>query len=310
MKKRSIIILLLVTAITVTLAGKAIATESSNISSVKALSKIEGLDTSGKFVDVSSSSPQDGRMITSNNDQILHPVAYSREGVQQFIPITQQEILQELIRYKELADAFAMQPGWTLVKFDQFDLIHLNSPKPLPSTYQKEFWSHFDQNQKVFEQVDYVISTETGKVPLGVLANGKLVSLWNDGQILIEEPYTPSYDLYLVSSIQALIESKISFTLSYKQELLGDQSTALIELQTQFSDADKQLFNLQLSQPVWGQFEKFYFNPLTGLLLRYEHSYILEDMSLVFSSITDNFEYIPNSEPPSDVINLLTMGGN
>lgn len=201
MKKRSVIIVLLVMAITITLAGKAIATESSNIGSINDLSKIEGSNSSGKVVDVSPSIPRESITISSNNDQALHPAAYSGERIQQSIPVTEQEIHQELIRYKEMADAFAMQPGWTLVKFDQFDLIPMNSPKPLPSTYQKEFWSHFDQNQKVFEQVDYVISTETGKVPLGVLANGKLVSLWTDGQILIEEPYTPSYDLYLVSTI-------------------------------------------------------------------------------------------------------------
>lgn len=309
MKKLSLIIVLLVTALTVTMVGKAIAADSPNTHNVMAFSKPSGSDTTGNVAEISSSSSRDGGTIT-NYDQNLRPVAYNREEVKQSKPVTEQEILQELIRYKELADAYAMQPGWTLVKFDQFDLLSMNSPKPLPSTYQKEFWSHFDQNQKVIEQVDYVISAETGKVPLGVFRKGEMVSLWNEGQRVRKEPYTPSYDLYLVSSIQALMESKISHDLSYRQEMLGDQSTSLIELQLQFSETDKKLFNVQLSKPVWGQLEKFYFNPQTGSLLRYEHSYILEDMSLVPSSITDNFEYIPTSEPPSDVTNLLTMGGN
>jgi hypothetical protein len=202
-----------------------------------------------------------------------------------------------------------MQPGWTSITFDQYDLLPLNSPKPLPSQYRKEFWSHFDGNQKVTEQVDYLISSETGKVPLGVFVNGELTSLWNDGQKVKKDPYTPAYDLYLVSSIQTLVESNSPLELSFKQEILANQSVSLIELRTQFSTTDKQWINIQLDKPVWGQYEKFTFNSQTGLLLKYEHYYVLDDMSLVLSSVTDNFEYSVASEPPSDVTNLIATGG-
>ena len=223
--------------------------------------------------------------------------------------VTEQDILQEVLRYKDQASGYAMQPGWTLVKFDQYDIIPMSSPKPLPSRYQKEFWSHFNQDKKVYEQVDYVISPETGKTPLGVFKNGELVSLWNNNERVPKEAYTPSYDLYLASSIQGMIESNVPHQLFFNQDVLSGKPISVIELRIQYTEDDKKWLNVKLEKAVWGQDEKFYFDPQTGLLLKYEHFYVLEDMSLVPSAITDNFVYIPNSEPPSNILDLLAKGG-
>lgn len=225
------------------------------------------------------------------------------------LPVTEQDILREILRYKEQASVYAMQPGWTLVKFDQYDIISMNNPKPLPPKYQKEFWSHFNQDKKVFEQVDYVISPETGKTPLGVFKDGELVSLWNGNEKVQKEAYTPSYDLYLTSSIQGLIEANIPHQLSFKQDGLSGKLISVIDLRTQYTEEDKKWLNIKFEKAIWGQEERFYFDPQTGMLLKYEHFYVLEDMSLMPSAITDNFEYIPNSEPPSDILDLLANGG-
>lgn len=224
-------------------------------------------------------------------------------------PQTENDILQLVNEYNEQATADIMQPGWTYVQFEQYDFIQLYSPKPLPVKYQKEFWSHFDAEGKVFEQIDYVTAPEIGKVPLGVFSNGTLVSLWNDGLQVAKNPYTPSYDLYLASSIKGLMDGGIPHKLSFEKSSLEDKAVSLIELQTQFMEVDKQWFNVKLDKPALGQLEKFYFEPQTGKLVRYEHNYVLEDGTLVPSAIMDHFQYAPKSTPPSDVMTLLAKGG-
>lgn len=307
MKKLSFLVLLIITVLSGTFVGKAIAA-SGLAAYTAATRKIENKNSTNKVADLVSF-PLKNIEIEKNIDSKLVSIDNVRDHVIDSSPSTNEEILQELSRYKDLENTYLMQPGWTSIKFDQYDFLPLNSPKPLPSQYQKEFWSHFDGNQKVTEQVDYLISSETGKIPLGVFVNGELTSLWNDGQKVKKDPYTPAYDLYLVSSIQTLVESNSPLELSFKQEILANQSVSLIELRTQFSTTDKQWINIQLDKPVWGQYEKFTFDSQTGLLLKYEHYYVLDDMSLVLSSVTDNFEYSVASEAPSDVTNLLATGG-
>lgn len=307
MKKLAFLVLLIVTVLSGTLVGKAIASNGFDAYSMTT-HKIENGNLTNKVTDLISFTSQNIEN-EKNNDSKLVSINNVSDNVINSSPSTDEEILQELSRYKDLENTYLMQPGWTSITFDQYDLLPLNSPKPLPSQYRKEFWSHFDGNQKVTEQVDYLISSETGKVPLGVFVNGELTSLWNDGQKVKKDPYTPAYDLYLVSSIQTLVESNSPLELSFKQEILANQSVSLIELRTQFSTTDKQWINIQLDKPVWGQYEKFTFNSQTGLLLKYEHYYVLDDMSLVLSSVTDNFEYSVASEAPSDVTNLIATGG-
>ena len=307
MKKLAFLVLLIVTVLSGTLVGKAIASNGFDAYSMTT-HKIENGNLTNKVTDLISFTSQNIEN-EKNNDSKLVSINNVSDNVIDSSLSTDEEILQELSRYKDLENTYLMQPGWTSITFDQYDLLPLNSPKPLPSQYRKEIWSHFDGNQKVTEQVDYLISSETGKVPLGVFVNGELTSLWNDGQKVKKDPYTPAYDLYLVSSIQTLVESNSPLELSFKQEILANQSVSLIELRTQFSTTDKQWINIQLDKPVWGQYEKFTFNSQTGLLLKYEHYYVLDDMSLVLSSVTDNFEYSVASEAPSDVTNLIATGG-
>lgn len=307
MKKLAFLVLLIVTVLSGTLVGKAIASNGFDAYSMTT-HKIENGNLTNKVTDLISFTSQNIEN-EKNNDSKLVSINNVSDNVIDSSLSTDEEILQELSRYKDLENTYLMQPGWTSITFDQYDLLPLNSPKPLPSQYRKEVWSHFDGNQKVTEQVDYLISSETGKVPLGVFVNGELTSLWNDGQKVKKDPYTPAYDLYLVSSIQTLVESNSPLELSFKQEILANQSVSLIELRTQFSTTDKQWINIQLDKPVWGQYEKFTFNSQTGLLLKYEHYYVLDDMSLVLSSVTDNFEYSVASEAPSDVTNLIATGG-
>ncbi len=307
MKKLSLLVLLIVIVLSVTLVGKTIA--ASGFDAYTMTTQNIGNENSTKKVANLSYFTSQNSETDKNNDPELIYINNNSENVMDSPSSTDEDIIQELSRYRELENTYLMQPGWTSIKFDQNDLLPLNSPKPLPSQYQKEFWSHFDGSKKVIEQVDYLISPETGKVPLGVFVDGELTSLWNDGQKVKKDPYTPAYDLYLVSSIQTLVEGNSPHELTFKHEILANQSRSLIELRTQFSITDKQWFNIQFDKPVWGQFEKFTFDPQTGLLLGYEHYYILDDMSLVLSSVTDNFEYSVASEPPSDVTNLIATGG-
>lgn len=86
-------------------------------------------------------------------------------------PLTKEEnIFQQIVSYKEKTDAYAMQPGWTLVKYDQYDILPTTGPKPLPTKHQRETWSHFDETKQVFEEVEYVIAPELGRVLLGYFA--------------------------------------------------------------------------------------------------------------------------------------------
>ena len=109
--------------------------------------------------------------VTSTNTPVASPTSPLLD--------TEQSILQEIIRYKEKMSLDIIQPGWTYVRFDRQDFLPMNSPIPLPAQYQKEFWSHFDQNRKVYEQIDFIFSAETGRVALGVFTKGEMRSLWN-----------------------------------------------------------------------------------------------------------------------------------
>lgn len=220
-----------------------------------------------------------------------------------------ENIFQEISSFKEKIDSYAMQPGWTLVKYDQYDIMPTTGPKPLPAKHQRETWSHFNENQQVYEEVEYATSPELGTVLLGYFVKGETVSVWNDEIRQQQQPYTPSYDLYLASSVKSLLDSKVLFELNSHESALSEKAVKVIELRIQFSDDDRKWLNIKFDKQVWGTYEVFYFAPDTGMLLRYEYSYILDDMSLIPVAITDNFQIVSNAEPPANVIKLLETWG-
>lgn len=221
-------------------------------------------------------------------------------------PLTKEEnIFQQIVSYKEKIDAYAMQPGWTLVKYDQYDILPTTGPKPLPTKHQRETWSHFDKTKQVFEEVEYVIAPELGRVLLGYFAHGEVVSLWNDTRYQ-QQPYAPSYDLYLVSSVRDALNSNVNIELNSLISALGNTETTIVELKNQFSDEDKKWLPISFEQAVWRTLERFYFDSNTGMLLRYEHNYLLTDMTLVPAAITDNFQITPNLQPPADVVKRVS----
>ena len=141
MKKLSLLVLFIITVLSVTLVGKTIASSSSDAYTMTT-QKTEN-ENSKKKVDNLISSTSQNSETDKNNDPELIYINNNSDNVITSSPSTDEEILQELSRYKELENTYLMQPGWTSIKFDQYDIVPLNSPKPLPSQYQKEFWSHF-----------------------------------------------------------------------------------------------------------------------------------------------------------------------
>ncbi|MEJ5241616.1 MAG: hypothetical protein WHS87_10505 [Anaerolineales bacterium] len=210
-----------------------------------------------------------------------------------------------MLGLKKKFDSYAMQPGWTLVKYDQHDLLPTTGPKSLPAKHQRVIWQHFNEERQVFEEIEYAISPEIGTVLLGYFVNGEAVSLWHDGIRQAQQPYTPTYDLYLASSLKGLLDSRASFTLDSRESSLSGKRVKVFELKTKFSDEEKKWIAVKLAGEVWGSQETFYFDAESGMLLRYEHRYLLEDMSSVPVSVTDNFEIVPNATLPEEVIQLL-----
>jgi hypothetical protein len=216
----------------------------------------------------------------------------------------EEQIFQEVTSYKENFEAYSMQPGWTLVKYDQHDILPTTGPKPLPQKHQRETWSHFDENKLIFEEIEFATAPEIGTVLLGYFDNGKLVSIWNN-ESFQQAPYTPSYDFYLSSIIRGLIDGKSEFEMDSSPSEIYGKKALLVELKIAYSEQEKKWVGIKLDQPVWGILERYYFNPDTGMLMRYEHNYIMNDMSIVPASITDNFQIIANTQPPAEALLLV-----
>lgn len=216
-----------------------------------------------------------------------------------------EEILQQIISYKEKFETYAMQPGWTLVKYDQYDILPTTGTRPLPAKHQRETWSHFDKNKQIFEEVEYATAPEIGTVLLGYFSKGTLVSIWHD-ESFQQQSYTPSYDFYLSNAIKGLIDEGRDFEItSSPSEIKDNKKVTMVELKIAYSEQEQKWFDVNLDQPVWGTLERYYFDPNTGMLLRYEHNYLMSDMSIVPSAITDNFQIIADTQPSADILRLV-----
>lgn len=215
----------------------------------------------------------------------------------------EEKTLQEVVSYKEKFEAYAMQPGWILVKYDQYDILPTTGPKPLPAKHQRETWSHFDESRQVFEEVEYATAPEFGTVLLGYFDNGKLVSVWHNESFL-QLPYTPSYDFYLSEVVKGLMEGNAEFEINSSTEI-SDKKVTIVELKIAYSEQELKWIDIKFDQSVWGVLERYYFDADTGMLLRYEHNYLMNDKSIVPVSITDNFEFIINSQPTTEVLRLV-----
>jgi hypothetical protein len=218
---------------------------------------------------------------------------------------SKEEILQQIAAYKEKFDAYAMQSGWTLVKYDQYDILPTSGNRPLPAKHQRETWSHFDQNKQIFEEVEYATAPEIGTVLLGYFSKGTLISIWND-ESFQQQSYTPSYDFYLSNKIKGLIDEGRDFEInSSPSEIKDNKKVTMVELKIAYSEQEQKWFNVNHDQPMWGTFERYYFDSSTGMLLRYEHNYLMSDMSIVPSAITDNFQIIADTQPSADILRLV-----
>ena len=217
-------------------------------------------------------------------------------------------MLDEIQNYKQKVDREAIQPGWTYLTYEQQDILPLNAPRPLPQFRTEEYWNHTNADGIVVESVEYVTTASTGRTLVGFLANGVMVSSWNN-ETVAKTPSAPSYDLYLVSTLKAMIESGQPFDLSRSETLLEGKQVIRFELKTPYTDQNRALLNAPLSSPAWGQMEIFFFDPESGMLLRYEHYYVLDNGETVLSAITSHREIKTNVQPPLEVLKVLEGRG-
>lgn len=214
-----------------------------------------------------------------------------------------ERILQEVVALREKLDAYALQPGWTLLRFEQHELVAWNSPKPLPARYEGEYWYRIDEKGQAFEGVFYVVAPELGRVLTGYHLNGESVSVWH-GSRHPQPPYNPKLQLYLEDTLRGLIESGRDFEIAAREAVLSERPVWAIEMKFPYS-VEARAFAPGFELPVWGVHEVVCLDPGSGMILRYEHSYILEDGSAVPTGTLATREIVANHRPPDEVLEVL-----
>ena len=189
------------------------------------------------------------------------------------------QILQTIQAYNEKAAEFAFQPGWLMIAFDQESYIQYSSPKPLPAKHREEYWFLLDENRNPVTMVEFLISDETGKVALGITQEGQTISFWNE-ETYQEEPYLPSIDLYLESSLDEYISYDVEHTVSLKTEKLNDAESDFDLIELVASYPDSQPISVYAGMETRGRQDRYWIDPNTGLLQRYEHAFVLVDGSI------------------------------
>ena len=212
--------------------------------------------------------------------------------------------MSEIEGYKQKRDALTAQPGWIYQKYEQQEFLPSSAPRPAPQPRVEEYWDHINADGKVYEQVQFWTSAETGRNLVGYRANGNLVSVWN-GEQVVAQPFSPTYDLYLLSTLKGMIETQRPFQLSREETQLGGNPAIWIDLWIPYNQQDRALMNIPLPDPVWGTYERFFMDPNTGKLLRYEHAYILDNGDHVLSAVTSQMELQGNMTPPQEIFDIV-----
>ncbi len=235
---------------------------------------------------------------------VSHQDAVATEAPAARVLSEQERLIQELVSLMEEFDAYATQPGWTLLRFEQTELLPTTGPKPLPPRYRGEYWHHFNEKRQAFEGVYYVIAPELGRVLMGYELHGEWVSLWN-GVRGLQQPYTPSFSLSLARTLTDVAAGEGSFELSSRETTLRGRAVRVVELRLPYSAEALKYPVAGLDKPAWGIYEVFYLDSATGMVLRCEHYYVLEDMTLVPGGIVEQKLIAANVEPPAEVLGVL-----
>lgn len=221
-------------------------------------------------------------------------------------PTALQAMLVEIDGYKQELNALVSQPGWTYLKYQQQEFLPSSAPRPAPQPRIEEYWDHINEEGKIFEQVQYWTSAETGKTLVGYRVNGELVSVWNSERA-VAQPDAPTYDFYLASTMHGMIENKRAFQLTREETQVDEIRAIRYELWIPYSEQDRSLMNVPLPGPAWGTYERFYIDPASGRLLQYEHFYVLETGEQVLSTVTSQIEIQTGVTPPQEVLDTLAQ---
>lgn len=214
-----------------------------------------------------------------------------------------ERILEEVVALREKLGAYALQPGWTLLRYEQHSLIAWNSPKPLPLRHERETWLRFNDKRQVYQAVSYALAPELGRVLIYYELGGESVSVWH-GERYLEPPYTPKLQLYLEDTLRGLLESGRDFEIAAREAALNERPVWVIEMKYPYS-AEAREFAVGFAPPVWGVHEVVHLDRETGMIVRYEHSYILDDGSVVPTGTLTFKEITANVDPPADVLEVL-----
>ncbi len=212
-------------------------------------------------------------------------------------------ILREVVALREKLDAYAMQPGWTLLRYEQHDHIAWNSPRPLPQRHERETWLHFNENRQVYQSVEYALAPELGKVLLGYQLNGEGVSVWH-GERYTQAPYSPKLQLGLEYILRGVIEDGRLSEITSREDVVEEAPVWVIDMKYAYS-AEARQFSVGFDPPVWGRSERCWLDRETGIVLRFEGAYILEDGTLVPSGGLETRQIRANVEPPAEVLEVL-----
>jgi len=221
-------------------------------------------------------------------------------------PTALQTMIVEIDGYKQKLNALASQPGWTHLKYQQQEFLPSGAPRPAPQHRVEEYWDHINEEGKIFEQVEYWTSAETGKTLVGYRVNGELVSVWNSERA-VAQPHAPTYDFYLASTLHGMIENKRAFQLTREETRVDEIRAVRFDLWIPYSEQDRSLMNVPLPGPAWGTYERFYIDPASGRLLQYEHFYVLETGEQVLSTVTSQIEIQTGVTPPQEVLDTLAQ---
>jgi len=227
----------------------------------------------------------------------------------QFTPTSSelaQAILTEIEGYNQKTKTGISIPGWIYLGFNQTDYLPPNAPNPLPASRSEEYWFYIDINENIIKQIQYLTSPETGRILVGTLINGELSSNW-ENQIVTVEPHPLSYDLYLASTLNSMLEDGRSFEIQRAYDKIDNNNVIRFDLLIPYSPQEQSLLNISLSGTIWGIFEKFYFDPQSGILIKYEHAYVLESGERVVSAFTSERTIQAVSLPPQQVLDTLNL---
>lgn len=235
---------------------------------------------------------------------LLAPMAVAAEGYPtDNQSISTDELLPLISSWYQKNYDEIIQPGWLKATYYKHDIMRYQTPYPLPEEYQDEFWFHINEDREADMIVTLWISQDGTRTPTGVHMDGVDVS-FIENNVLGAWPYLPLIDMNFEKDLKENANNPLCKY--YTTETLDPLPATLeIELVTEYPDDQKSYNVIDTNKKVWGKREVYDFDTTTGLLLKYEHAYIREDMELVPTGVTANFVYVPNAELPDEIQGLI-----